>query len=47
MYSDKLRAGMDERDLEHIVALYDGEIAWTDSHLGSLFDALENFYEID
>lgn len=31
---------MDPRDLEHIIALYDGEIRWVDHHLGLLFDAL-------
>jgi arylsulfatase A-like enzyme len=28
-------------DLEHLVALYDGEIAWTDSHIGKLLDLLD------
>ena len=31
---------MDPRDLEHIVALYDGEIRYTDEHLGRLFEFL-------
>ena len=31
---------MDPRDLEHIVALYDGEIRYTDEHLGRLFSFL-------
>ncbi len=31
---------MDPRDLEHIVALYDGEIRYTDEYLGRLFDFL-------
>jgi arylsulfatase A-like enzyme len=40
---DEARGGrqISERDLEHIVALYRGEIAWTDRNLGELFDALE------
>lgn len=35
------RADMDPRDLEHVIALYDGEIAWVDSQLGRLFEWLE------
>ncbi len=33
--------GMDPRDLAHLKALYDGEIRWTDDHIGQLLDALE------
>lgn len=36
-----VNAGMDPRDLEHLKALYDGEIRWTDDHIGQLLDALE------
>jgi len=36
-----MRADMDPRDLEHVIALYDGEIAWIDSEVGRLLDALE------
>jgi arylsulfatase A-like enzyme len=32
---------MDPRDLSHVVARYDGEILFTDQHLGSVVDALE------
>ncbi|MFQ5806439.1 MAG: sulfatase [Phycisphaerae bacterium] len=32
---------MPKRDLEHIVALYDGEIAWTDEHIGKILDDLD------
>lgn len=32
---------MDARDLEHLLALYDGEIAWTDSIVGRIRDELE------
>ncbi|MHA1568213.1 MAG: sulfatase [Alphaproteobacteria bacterium] len=32
--------GMDPRDLQHILALYDGEIRYTDDGLGRLFDGL-------
>ncbi|MHC4378692.1 MAG: sulfatase family protein, partial [Planctomycetota bacterium] len=40
---DDARGGrqISERDLEHILALYRGEIAWTDRNLGELFDALD------
>lgn len=31
---------MPQRDLEHILALYDGEIAWTDLHVGKILDDL-------
>jgi arylsulfatase A-like enzyme len=33
--------GMDPRDLEHVIALYDGEIAALDHELARLFEALE------
>ncbi|MFH1039050.1 MAG: sulfatase [PVC group bacterium] len=32
---------MAARDLEHIIALYDGEIAWVDHHLGLIFSELK------
>lgn len=35
-----VHAGMDPRDLAHVVALYDGEIAFTDLHLGRILDRL-------
>ena len=35
------RRVVDERDLEHLEALYAGEIAWTDSQVGRVLDALE------
>jgi arylsulfatase A-like enzyme len=38
---NQVRLGMDPRDLEHVVALYDGEIAYTVHHLGTLLDHLE------
>ena len=34
-------ASLPKRDLEHIVALYDGEIAWTDEHVGKILDELD------
>ena len=33
---------MDPRDLQHVIALYDGEIRYTDHHLGELFAYLRN-----
>jgi arylsulfatase A-like enzyme len=33
---------MDPRDLEHLIALYDGEIRFTDDHIGMLMDELES-----
>jgi arylsulfatase A-like enzyme len=36
-----INANMPPRDLEHILALYDGEIAWTDLHVGKLLDDLD------
>ncbi|MFT5049429.1 MAG: arylsulfatase A-like enzyme [Chlamydiales bacterium] len=36
-----MRGDMDARDLEHLIALYDGEIAWVDSEIGRLLDGLE------
>jgi arylsulfatase A-like enzyme len=32
---------MDPRDLEHLIALYDGGIAWVDSQVGRLLDELD------
>ena len=36
-----VRPDMDPRDLEHLVALYDGGISWVDSEVGRLFAELE------
>jgi arylsulfatase A-like enzyme len=36
-----LRRAVDDRGLEHLQALYAGEIAWTDSRIGILLDALD------
>ena len=33
--------GMDPRDLERVLALYDAEVAWVDSQIGRLLDAFE------
>lgn len=39
---ESLGADITERDLAHVIALYDGEIAFTDSQLGVLFDSMED-----
>jgi len=41
LWDDRIQAGMDPRDLQHQVALYDGEIAWTDAILGRIRERLE------
>lgn len=37
----KVNPEMNERDLKHIIALYDGEIAWVDFHLGLIIGKLK------
>jgi len=41
-YGTQVHKDMDARDLEHIIALYDGEIRFTDLHLGYVLDELRN-----
>ena len=38
-----LEGRISERDREHLIALYDGEVRWTDEHLGKLLDDLEGW----
>jgi len=38
---------MDPRDLEHVIALYDGEIRFTDLHIGRLLDFLTGLGVLD
>jgi arylsulfatase A-like enzyme len=38
---EELKTGFDPRDLAHIVALYDGEIRYTDDGIGMLLDGLK------
>jgi arylsulfatase A-like enzyme len=40
-YPNPIEPSMSKRDLEHIIALYDGEIAFTDLHIGRLFAYLK------
>lgn len=37
---DSVRQGMPSRDLNHVVALYDGEIAWVDANIGKILSSL-------
>lgn len=41
MSNPALDVSMNEVDLRHVAALYDGEIAYTDHHIGRLLDALD------
>ena len=41
MFNKDINADMAPRDLEHIIALYDGEIAFTDYHLGRVINRLK------
>jgi len=45
--SPTVHPNMPARDLEHLLALYDGEIAWTDSQLGRLIARLRALGELD
>ncbi|MBU0719369.1 MAG: sulfatase [Planctomycetes bacterium] len=40
-YNKLVNADMPERDLEHLLALYDGEIAWTDYHIKKIVEELD------
>lgn len=44
---DQILPGMNRTDLDRILALYDGEIRWTDTHLGHLIDALRALHVLD
>ncbi|MCU1246190.1 MAG: putative Arylsulfatase [Acidobacteria bacterium] len=37
---DLVRSGMQQQDVDHVVALYDGEIAWVDWNIGRIVAAL-------
>ena len=36
----RISPDMPQREIDHLLALYDGEIAWVDSEVGRLADAL-------
>ncbi|UCC30775.1 MAG: sulfatase [Phycisphaerales bacterium] len=42
LFDQWITARMPQRDLHHLVALYDGEINWTDLHIGKLLDDLDH-----
>ncbi|MFT4571085.1 MAG: arylsulfatase A-like enzyme [Hyphomicrobiaceae bacterium] len=42
-----VNADMNPRDLEHIKALYDGEIRFTDEHVGLILDRLRDYGVLD
>ncbi len=39
-FDPEINARMPGRDKRHLIALYDGEIAWTDEHVGRIIDDL-------
>ncbi len=41
MHDSRVNKNMSRRDLDHIIALYDGEIAWTDAHVGRILEDLD------
>ena len=41
IFNRAINRKMDRRDLEHVLALYDGEIRWVDDHLGRLLRQLD------
>lgn len=42
-----VHSGMSPRDLEHLIALYDGEIAWVDSQIARLVARLEELGQLE
>jgi len=46
-FDPNIAAGMPTRDLEHLIALYDGEIAWTDTFIAKIRDELERAGVLD
>lgn len=42
-----IKPGISERDLEHMIALYDGEIRYVDSYIEKLFNKLEELNLMD
>jgi arylsulfatase A-like enzyme len=46
-FNPKINPDMPKRDLEHLLALYDGEIRWTDQHVGQIFDELKTLKLLD
>ncbi len=46
-FDDRITASMAPRDLEHLIALYDGEIRWTDDHVKLIVDTLQQQQILD
>ena len=42
LFNTAINETMPRRDLEHLIALYDGEIAWTDEHIGKILADLDS-----
>ncbi len=42
LHNESFRVGMNEADFRHIVALYDGEVRWTDATVEALMGALRD-----
>lgn len=47
IHNDRVRPDMDPADLEQIIALYDGEIAFTDRHIGTVLAKLKELGVFD
>jgi arylsulfatase A-like enzyme len=45
--NERIRRGMSPRDLQHLIALYDGEIRFTDDHLARVFAKLRALDVLD
>jgi hypothetical protein len=39
--NEAIHAGMAERDLQHVISLYDGEIRWVDDHIARVIGTVE------
>lgn len=42
-FDPRINAALPKRDIQHLEALYDGEIAWTDAHVDKMLQALRSF----
>ena len=46
-FDPRINQNMPKRDLQHLIALYDGEIAWTDEYVGKIVDSLKAAGRLD
>ena len=46
-HNKRIHEGMPARDLQHVIALYDGKIAFTDANLGRILDAYSAHRDLD